>query len=155
MVARNGEGRGIGQCKARRDCTAIAVQAAGDVGIVGVDGGDGKLVFLYRQIRRIGHIDSGDIDDRIEYLFDKPNSSEQKFSNVVSYFYVDKTGVIWVSGKDGGVNKIISSGNKFKLTSITANSGNRSVNEVRAMIDRKSTRLNSSHPSISRMPSSA
>ncbi|MGN6180470.1 MAG: hybrid sensor histidine kinase/response regulator transcription factor [Mucilaginibacter sp.] len=73
-------------------------------------------------------------DDRIEYLFDKPNSSEQKFSNVVNYFYVDPSGVIWVSGKDGGVNKIISLGDKFKLTSVTANPGNRSANEVRAMM---------------------
>ncbi|WP_158995653.1 hybrid sensor histidine kinase/response regulator transcription factor [Mucilaginibacter sp. L196] len=82
-----------------------------------------------------------DVDDKIEYLFDKPNSSEQKFSNVVNYFYIDKRGVIWVSGKDGGVNKIISLGDKFKQTSLTANSGNRSANEVRAMMKDHEGRL--------------
>jgi signal transduction histidine kinase/ligand-binding sensor domain-containing protein/DNA-binding response OmpR family regulator len=82
-----------------------------------------------------------DVDDRIEYLFDKPNSAEQKFSNVVNYFYIDNTGVIWVSGKDGGVNKIVSLSDKFKLTSIAANSGNRSVNEVRAMMRDQEGRL--------------
>ncbi|HWB92237.1 MAG TPA: two-component regulator propeller domain-containing protein, partial [Puia sp.] len=82
-----------------------------------------------------------DVDDRIEYLFDKPNSSEQKFSNVVNYFYIDKTGVVWVSGKDGGVNKIVSLSDKFKLTSLKANSGNRSANEVRAMMTDHEGRL--------------
>jgi ligand-binding sensor domain-containing protein/signal transduction histidine kinase/DNA-binding response OmpR family regulator len=82
-----------------------------------------------------------DVTDKIDYLFDKPNSTDQLFSNVVYCLYLDKTGIIWMSAKDGGVNKIIPLKDKFKFTPLTAATGNRSANDVRAMMKDREGRL--------------
>lgn len=82
-----------------------------------------------------------EVTDKIDYLFDKPNSTNQLFSNVVYCLYLDKTGIIWMSAKDGGVNKIIPLKDEFKFTSLTAARGNRSANDVRAMMKDREGRL--------------
>lgn len=74
-------------------------------------------------------------EDKISYFYDQPGSPNQKFSNIVSSLYVDKTGVVWMSPRDGGINKLVSLNNKFSYNRLVANPRNRAENEVRAMMN--------------------
>lgn len=72
--------------------------------------------------------------DQVDYFYDEPGSYDQKFSNAITCLYMDKTGVLWMSGKDGGVNKVISQADRFYFHQPAAQPQNRSENDVRAMM---------------------
>lgn len=45
--------------------------------------------------------------DVIEYFYNKPGSAEHQFSNIVISSYFDPAGVMWLSTRDRGIEKII------------------------------------------------
>lgn len=79
--------------------------------------------------------------DRVDYFYDQPGAIDQKFSNIITSIYVDKTGVLWMSARDGGINRVVSLTNKFDYHRLANQPKNRSENEVRAMMQDSKGRL--------------
>jgi signal transduction histidine kinase/ligand-binding sensor domain-containing protein/DNA-binding response OmpR family regulator len=79
--------------------------------------------------------------DEIDYFYDQPGSSDQKFSNIITSLYLDRTGILWMSARDGGINKVVSLTDKFNYHRLVDNPKNRSENEVRAMMHDQKGRL--------------
>jgi ligand-binding sensor domain-containing protein/AraC-like DNA-binding protein/anti-sigma regulatory factor (Ser/Thr protein kinase) len=73
------------------------------------------------------------IEDKIEYFKNEPGSTTQQFSNVVVSAFSDNKGVLWLSTRNGGINKAVFSGNNFNHHVLVQNSTNRLENEVRAI----------------------
>lgn len=81
------------------------------------------------------------VNDEIEYFHNEPGSGKQRFSNIVTAFYPDRTGILWLSGIDGGVNKIIFPENNFKHGLLVNDTQNKSENEVRTLFEDSKGRL--------------
>jgi signal transduction histidine kinase/ligand-binding sensor domain-containing protein/DNA-binding response OmpR family regulator len=79
--------------------------------------------------------------DEVEYFYDQPGSNQQQFSNILTSIYIEPSGVIWLSGKDGGINKIVSLADKFNYKNLVNQPQIRSANEVRAMMKDAKGRL--------------
>ena len=79
--------------------------------------------------------------DDIAYFYDEPGSANQQFSNIMSAYYADDTDVLWLSGYDGGVNKVIFQPENFKQHVMSANLINKSANDVRSMFEDRQGRL--------------
>jgi signal transduction histidine kinase/ligand-binding sensor domain-containing protein/CheY-like chemotaxis protein/AraC-like DNA-binding protein len=73
--------------------------------------------------------------DEIEYFHDEPGSPKQEFSNVVTAIYNDPAGVLWFSGYDRGINKVVLQPDVFKQHLIKENAATKTVNEVRAIFE--------------------
>ena len=76
-------------------------------------------------------------------------------NNLLSSFYIEKRAVLASPSKDGELISVPLEKMGFHM--VRGSSDKNSTSSLISLIrlDRKSTRLNSSHPSISRMPSSA
>lgn len=79
--------------------------------------------------------------DVIEYFYNKPGSAEHQFSNIVISSYFDPAGVMWLSTRDRGIEKIIFQANDFKHGLLVANTLNKSDNEIRGIFSDKNQRL--------------
>lgn len=79
--------------------------------------------------------------DEIEYFYNEPGSSKQRFSNIVTAFYPDRTGILWLSSIDGGLNKIIFPENNFKHNLLVNDIQNKSENEVRTLFEDSKGRM--------------
>ena len=79
-------------------------------------------------------------DDMI-YFYDKPGSADQKFSNILTSLFIDQTGVLWLSAKDGGINKVVPVTGKFDYQRLVKQPHVRSENDVRAMMKDAQGRL--------------
>lgn len=79
--------------------------------------------------------------DEIKYFHDEPGSPQQQFSNVLAALYADPAGVLWFSGYDRGINKVILQPDVFKHHIIAQNSEAKTVNEVRALCQDHAGRL--------------
>ncbi|MES2276130.1 MAG: two-component regulator propeller domain-containing protein [Bacteroidota bacterium] len=79
--------------------------------------------------------------DKVEYFHDEPGSPNQKFSNVVTVIYADPSGVLWFSGYDRGINKVILQPDVFKQYLIDEGSASKTANEVRALCEDHNGRL--------------
>lgn len=73
------------------------------------------------------------IEDKIEYFKNEPGSVNQQFSNVIISAFADNKGVLWLSTRNGGINKAVFSGNNFNHHVLVENPTNRLENEVRAI----------------------
>jgi len=74
-------------------------------------------------------------EDKIEYFYNEPGSSDQQFSNIVTAVYPDHSGILWLATIDGGVNKITFPGNYFNQRLMVKNPVNKSQNEVRVLFE--------------------
>jgi signal transduction histidine kinase/ligand-binding sensor domain-containing protein/DNA-binding response OmpR family regulator len=79
--------------------------------------------------------------DKVEYFHNEPGSPDQKFSNVVTVIYADPAGVLWFSGYDRGINKVILQPDVFKQYLIDPASVTKTTNEVRALCEDHNGRL--------------
>jgi signal transduction histidine kinase/ligand-binding sensor domain-containing protein/DNA-binding response OmpR family regulator len=77
----------------------------------------------------------------LDYFFNKPGDENQKFSNIISSSYFDRSGILWISTNDGGIHKIILQKNIFQQKLLVANTNNKLENEVRAIYNDKKNRL--------------
>ncbi|MVN91998.1 hybrid sensor histidine kinase/response regulator transcription factor [Mucilaginibacter aquatilis] len=73
--------------------------------------------------------------DEFKYFHDKPGTAEQQFSNVVTALYTDPTGIVWFSGYDRGINKIILHPAIFNHQLVDKNADAKTVNEVRSLCE--------------------
>ena len=76
-----------------------------------------------------------------DYFFNKPGDENQKFSNTVSSYYFDPSGILWMSTNDGGINKIILQKNSFQQQLLVPDSKSQLENEIRAVYSDRSNRL--------------
>ncbi|WEK18493.1 MAG: two-component regulator propeller domain-containing protein [Candidatus Pedobacter colombiensis] len=81
------------------------------------------------------------VTDVVEYFYNKPRSSDHKFSNIVGNSYFDPAGILWLSTRDRGVEKIIFQKNDFKHQLLAENTSNKSDNEVRGVYSDRNKRL--------------
>ncbi|WEK20278.1 MAG: two-component regulator propeller domain-containing protein [Candidatus Pedobacter colombiensis] len=79
--------------------------------------------------------------DVIEYFYNKPGSPDHQFSNIVAYSYFDPAGVLWLSTRDRGIDKIIFQANDFKHGLLVAHTLNKSDNEIRGIFSDQYKRL--------------
>lgn len=79
--------------------------------------------------------------DTIEYFYNKPGSPDHLFSNIVSYSYFDPAGILWLSTRDRGVEKIIFQANDFKHGLLVDKALNKSDNEIRGVYSDRHKRL--------------
>lgn len=77
----------------------------------------------------------------LDYFFNKPGDQNQKFSNIISSSYFDRSGILWISTNDGGINKIILQKNIFRQKLLVPNATNKLENEIRAVYSDKRNRL--------------
>jgi signal transduction histidine kinase/ligand-binding sensor domain-containing protein/CheY-like chemotaxis protein/AraC-like DNA-binding protein len=73
--------------------------------------------------------------DEMNYFHNEPGTPKQQFSNVVTAMYADPTGVLWFSGYDRGINKVILQPDIFKHYIIAPNVTSKTENEVRAICE--------------------
>lgn len=73
--------------------------------------------------------------DQMNYFHNEPGTPKQQFSNVVTAMYPDPTGVLWFSGYDRGINKVILQPDIFKHTIIANDATAKTENEVRAICE--------------------
>ncbi|MFA4869354.1 MAG: two-component regulator propeller domain-containing protein [Pedobacter sp.] len=81
------------------------------------------------------------VNEVIEYFFNKPRSTDHKFSNIVGNSYFDPAGILWLSTRDRGLEKIIFQKNDFKHWLLEENTANKSDNEVRGVYSDRKKRL--------------
>lgn len=81
------------------------------------------------------------ITDAVEYFYNKPGSVDHQFSNIVISSYLDPSGVLWLSTRDRGMEKIIFQANDFKHTLLVNNTLNKSDNEIRGIFSDRNQRL--------------
>ena len=79
--------------------------------------------------------------DDISYFYDHPGKADQKFSNTLNSLLIDKTGVLWIAGMDGGINKVYSLINKFNHRTLPSKDATSPGNIVRAMMKDHQQRL--------------
>jgi len=79
--------------------------------------------------------------DDIEYFYDQPGAPNQQFSNIISAYYADDTDVLWLSGHEGGINKVIFQPENFEHHELNNDLLNKSSNDVRSMLEDKRGRL--------------
>lgn len=77
----------------------------------------------------------------LEYFFNKPGDENQKFSNIISSLYFDRSGILWISSNDGGINKVILQKDIFQQKLLVPNAKNKYENEIRAIFTDKTNRL--------------
>ena len=77
----------------------------------------------------------------LEYFFNEPGDENQKFSNIISSLYFDRSGILWISSNDGGINKIILQKNIFQQQLLVPDAKNKYENEIRALFTDKTNRL--------------
>ncbi|MFA4866553.1 MAG: two-component regulator propeller domain-containing protein [Pedobacter sp.] len=81
------------------------------------------------------------ISDEIEYFYNKPGSANHQFSNIVISSYFDPAGVMWLSTRDRGIEKIIFQANDFKHGLLVSETLNKSDNEIRGIFSDRNQRL--------------
>lgn len=81
------------------------------------------------------------ITDAVEYFYNKPGSADHQFSNIVISSYLDPSGVLWLSTRDRGMEKIIFQANDFKHSLLVTNTLNKSDNEIRGIFYDSNQRL--------------
>jgi signal transduction histidine kinase/ligand-binding sensor domain-containing protein/CheY-like chemotaxis protein len=79
--------------------------------------------------------------DEISYFYDHPGQPDQKFSNTLNSLLIDQTGVLWIAGMDGGINKVYTLINKFNHTRLSTKENFPAGNTVRAMLKDHKGRL--------------
>lgn len=79
--------------------------------------------------------------DEIEYFYNKPGTPDHQFSNIVTSSYYDPAGVLWLSTRDRGIDKIIFQSNDFKHGLLVPQTLNKSDNEIRGIYADKRKRL--------------
>lgn len=79
--------------------------------------------------------------DEVAYFYNKPGSADHKFSNIVGISYFDPSGILWLSTRDRGVEKIIFQQNDFKHKLLAEHTMNKSDNEVRGVYSDRKKRL--------------
>jgi len=79
--------------------------------------------------------------DTVEYFYNKPGSTDHQFSNIVIWSYLDEAGVLWLSTRDRGIEKIIFQVNDFKHGLLVTKTLNKSDNEIRGIFSDKNKRL--------------
>lgn len=77
----------------------------------------------------------------LEYFFNEPGDENQKFSNIISSLYFDRSGILWISSNDGGINKIILQKDIFQQKLLIPDAKNKYENEIRAVFTDKTNRL--------------
>ncbi|EJL65813.1 hybrid sensor histidine kinase/response regulator transcription factor [Flavobacterium sp. CF136] len=80
-------------------------------------------------------------NNTLEYFFNEPGDENQKFSNIISSLYFDRSGILWISSNDGGINKIILQKNIFQQQLLVPDAKNKYENEIRALFTDKTNRL--------------
>lgn len=81
------------------------------------------------------------VTDAIEYFYNKPGSADHQFSNIVISSYFDPSGVLWLSTRDRGIDKIIFQANDFKHGLLVPKTLNKSDNEIRGIFSDRNKRL--------------
>lgn len=79
--------------------------------------------------------------DTVEYFYNKRGSPDHLFSNIISYSYFDPAGILWLSTRDRGVEKIIFQANDFKHRLLVDKALNKSDNEIRGVYSDRNKRL--------------
>jgi signal transduction histidine kinase/ligand-binding sensor domain-containing protein/AraC-like DNA-binding protein len=79
--------------------------------------------------------------DAVEYFYNKPGSADHQFSNIVIWSYLDEAGVLWLSTRDRGIEKIIFQVNDFNHGLLVTKTLNKSDNEIRGIFSDKNQRL--------------
>lgn len=77
------------------------------------------------------------VADAVEYFYNKPGSADHEFSNIVISSYFDPSGVLWLSTRDRGMDKVIFQANHFKYSLLVNHTLNKSDNEIRGVFSDK------------------
>lgn len=80
-------------------------------------------------------------NNTFDYFFNKPGDENQKFSNIISSSYFDRSGILWISSNDGGINKVIFQKDIFEQKVLVPNAKNKYENEIRALFRDKENRV--------------
>lgn len=75
------------------------------------------------------------LNEKVEYFFNKPGSTDALMSNIVPIFYVDSTNVLWLSTYNKGIEKIILLEDRFNLVQPEKGHSQKLANEVRALYE--------------------
>lgn len=81
------------------------------------------------------------IIDAVEYFYNRPGSADHRFSNIVGISYFDPAGILWLSTRDRGLEKIIFQQNDFKHKLLSERTLNKSDNEIRGVYSDRKKRL--------------
>jgi ligand-binding sensor domain-containing protein/signal transduction histidine kinase/AraC-like DNA-binding protein len=73
------------------------------------------------------------VKDVIEYFYNKPGAADHQFSNMITCSYFDPVGILWLSTRDRGIDKILFQDNDFRYQLLTEHTLNKSDNEVRGI----------------------
>lgn len=79
--------------------------------------------------------------DDMAYFYDKPGEANQQFSNIITALYVDASGIIWLSGYDGGIYRAIFQPDNFSHHLLVKDPKNKTENEVRAVYEDRDDKL--------------
>jgi len=79
--------------------------------------------------------------DEIVYFYDEPGSTTQLFSNIITAIYTDATGILWLSGYEGGIYRAIFQPDNFAHQLLVKNPKNKTENEVRAIFEDNAGKL--------------
>lgn len=79
--------------------------------------------------------------DAVEYFYNRPGSADHKFSNIVGISYFDPAGILWLSTRDRGLEKVIFQQNDFKHKLLAEHTLNKSDNEIRGVYSDRNNRL--------------
>jgi signal transduction histidine kinase/ligand-binding sensor domain-containing protein/CheY-like chemotaxis protein/AraC-like DNA-binding protein len=71
--------------------------------------------------------------DKLEYFFNEPGSSSQKFSNLITCSLSDRHGNLWLSSYSRGIEKASFIRNKFQFCTVSADLNALSANDVRTI----------------------
>ncbi|SMD08727.1 Two component regulator propeller [Pedobacter africanus] len=77
----------------------------------------------------------------IAYFHNKPGSATHRFSNIVTCSYFDPAGVLWLSTRDRGIEKVLFQENAFNYKLLVENTLNKSDNEIRGIYSDRQGRL--------------
>lgn len=77
----------------------------------------------------------------ISYFYNNPTDSERLFSNSMVASFSDRNGVLWMSTREGGVNKISFFKENFKHQRLVDHASSRFQNEVRSLFQDASGRV--------------
>jgi len=71
--------------------------------------------------------------DSVEYFYNKPGTSDKRFSNIVICSYADQSGILWFSPDDKGLDKVVVEPDNFRHQLVAPHSTIRWDNEIRGI----------------------
>lgn len=97
------------------------------------------LVWVNMKGGGFGYYDAG--RDQVAYFYNKPNSIDRQFSNVVYKVFYDPQDVMWLSTDDRGIHKVIFQDHQFSQQLVDRHTIDKANNEIRGILYDRNKRL--------------